>query len=146
MQAASIHVADDVVKKLFAEFVVLAGLCLFAGTLFAHHASRGETYDVKKQVTVKGAVTRFDWRNPHVVIYLDVKDADGKVVAWTFEDVNVSQLVQEGLTRNTLKPGQEITAVFNPAADGSHTGVVVKVILADGEEIMVRVPRRNPGN
>jgi len=134
-----------VMKRFFTSIFLFAGLSSFAGPLFAHHVSR-TGFDVKKQVTVKGTVSRFDWRNPHVVIYMDVKDADGKVVAWTFEDVNVSQLVQEGITRNTLKPGQEITATFNPAVDGTHTGVIVKVILTDGEEIMVRTPRQNPGN
>lgn len=131
--------------KKFFTFILLAALYSFAGPLFAHHASR-TGIDLKKQVTVKGTVSRFDWRNPHVVIYMDVKDADGKVVAWIFEDVNVSQLVQEGITRNTLKPGQEITATFSPAVDGTHTGVILKVILPDGEEIMVRTPRQNPGN
>jgi hypothetical protein len=133
-------------KKLFTFLAVLAGLWVAARPVLAHHVSRGATYDVKKQVTVKGTVTRFDWRNPHVVIYVDAKDADGKVVAWSFEDVNVSQLVQEGITRSTLKPGQEITAVFNPAVDGTRRGIIVKVILPDGEEIMSRVPRQNPGN
>ena len=99
---------------------------------------------MKKRVTLKGTVSRVDWRNPHVVIFMDVKDETGKVVTWGFENAGVSQLAQEGYNRNTLKIGQEITAVVNPAANGSPTAIVVKVILGDGSEIMSRERGQNP--
>ncbi len=131
----------------------LKWICLLAGMLFvlsitvasldAHHG-RGTTYDMKKRVTLKGTVARVDWRNPHVVIFMDVKDADGKVVTWGFENAGVSQLAQEGYNRNTLKAGQEITAIVNPAANGAPTAIIVKVILADGKEIMSRDRGQNP--
>lgn len=130
-------------KKL--PFVLIALLSIFAGSLFAHHG-RGATYDMNKRVTLKGAVSRVEWRNPHVVIYMDVKDADGKVVTWGFENAGVSQLAQAGYHRNTLKIGQEITAVVNPAANGAPTAIIVKVILADGAEIMSRDTGQNPVN
>src|SRR6266850_139517 len=114
-----------------------------AGPLIAHHG-RGATYDMKKRVTLKGTVARVDWRNPHVVIFMDVKDADGKVVTWGFENAGVSQLAQEGYNRNTLKVGQEITAIVNPAVNGAPTAIIVKVILADGKEIMSRDRGQNP--
>ena len=130
-------------KKLFTLFVLVAGVSIFAGTLFAHHG-RGATYDMQKRVTLTGSVSRVDWRNPHVVIYMDVKDAAGKVVTWGFENAGVSQLAQQGYSRNTLKLGQEITAIVNPAANGNPTGIVVKVVLADGKEIMSRERGQNP--
>jgi hypothetical protein len=43
-----------------------------------------------------------------------------------------------------LHVGQEITAIINPAANGAPTGIVVKVILADGKEIMSRERGENP--
>ena len=130
-------------RRLFTFFVLVAGLSLFAAPLFAHHG-RGATYDMQKRVTLKGTVSRVDWRNPHVVIYMDVKDAVGKVVTWGFENAGVSQLAQEGYSRNTLKIGQEITAVVNPAANGGPTAIVVKVVLTDGKEIMSRERGQNP--
>ena len=75
---------------------------------------------------------------------MDVKDQAGKVTTWGFENAGVSQLAQEGYNRNTLKIGQEITAVVNPAANGSPTAIVVKVVLADGSEIMSRERGQNP--
>ena len=127
---------------LFALITVLPGL---ADPLLAHHG-RGATYDMKKRVTLKGAVSRIDWRNPHVVIYMDVKDDGGKVVTWGFENAGVSQLAQAGYNRNTLKIGQEITAIVNPAANGGPTAIIVRVILADGKEIMSRDTGQNPAN
>ena len=114
-------------------------------SLLAHHG-RGASFDMNKQVTLKGTVSRVDWRNPHVVIHMDVKDAAGTVVTWAFENAGVSQMAQAGYNRNTLKLGQEITAVVNPAANGSPTAIVVKVVLADGSEIMSREAGTNPLN
>ena len=123
--------------------ILLFILSIAATSVHAHHG-RGATYDMKKRVTLKGTVSRVDWRNPHVVIFMDVKDETGKVVTWGFENAGVSQLAQEGYNRNTLKIGQEITAVVNPAANGSPTAIVVKVILGDGSEIMSRERGQNP--
>src|SRR5437660_5753040 len=123
--------------------ILLFVLSIAVVSLYAHHG-RGATYDMKKRITLKGTVSRVDWRNPHVVILMDVKDETGKVVTWGFENAGVSQLAQEGYNRNTLKVGQEITAVVNPAANGGATAIVVKVILTDGSEIMSRDRGQNP--
>ncbi len=132
-------------KTLLTLAAVIAISSIFAGSLFAHHG-RGATYDMVKRVTLKGSVSRVDWRNPHVVIYMDVKDAAGNVVTWGFENAGVAQLAQAGYSRNTLRVGQEITAIVNPAANGAPTAIVVKVILADGSEIMSRETGQNPAN
>src|SRR5919197_3213203 len=124
-------------------FIFLFVLSIAATSVYAHHG-RGATYDMKKRITLKGTVSKVDWRNPHVVIWMDVKDPAGKVTTWGFENAGVSQLAQEGYNRNTLKLGQEITAIVNPAANGAPTGIVVKVILADGSEIMSRDRGQNP--
>ena len=130
-------------KKLLAGLVLVTGLLIAAAPLFAHHG-RGATYDMKKQVTLKGVITEVAWRNPHVAIYMDVKDAGGKVVNWAFENSNVSTLARQGYNRNTLRVGEEITAVVNPSAQGAPRGIVVKVILPDGKEIMSRESGANP--
>ncbi|HEY5619968.1 MAG TPA: DUF6152 family protein [Vicinamibacterales bacterium] len=131
-------------QKLPILWILIAVLAL-PESLIAHHG-RGATYDMKTRVTLKGIVSRIDWRNPHVVIYMDVKGADGSVMTWGFENAGVSQLAQAGYHRNTLTIGQEITAIVNPAANGGPTAIVVKVILADGSEIMSRETGANPAN
>lgn len=132
-------------KTFLTLFALLAAASLSTPSLLAHHG-RGASFDMNKQVTLKGTVSRVDWRNPHVVIHMDVKDASGALVTWAFENAGVSQMAQAGYNRNTLKLGQEITAVVNPAANGTPTAIVVKVILADGSEIMSREAGTNPLN
>jgi hypothetical protein len=124
-------------KTLRTLFLLFAGLALFAPAIAAHHG-RGQTFDMKNRVTLKGTVSQVKWQNPHVLVFLDVKDETGKVVTWAFENSNVHTLARQGYNRNTLRAGQEVTAIVNPAANGSPLGIVVKVILADGKEIMSR--------
>jgi hypothetical protein len=107
------------------------------GALSAHHG-RAATYDPDHDVTVKGTVTEWAWRNPHVVLYVDAKDDKGNVQNWAFEGQNVSMLTHnDGLNRNSLKFGQPVTVVASPARNGKPFGVIKKVILANGKEIMV---------
>lgn len=123
-------------------FFVLLTAVVVAAPVFAHHG-RGATFDMKKRLPLKGVVSQVKWQNPHVLIFIDVKDDTGKVVTWGFENSNVHTLATQGYNRNTLKLGQEVTAIVNPAANGEPIGIIVKVILADGKEIMSR-ERGNP--
>ena len=127
---------------LRAFFLMLAATVIAGLPLAAHHG-RGSTFDMKKQLTLKGTVSQVKWQNPHVLISIDVKDEAGSVVTWTFENSNVHTLATQGYNRNTLKIGQPVTAVLNPAANGAPLGIIVKVILEDGREIMSR-ERGNP--
>jgi hypothetical protein len=124
---------------------LVALIAVLSVPVLAHHG-RGATYDMKNRVTLKGTVSKVEWRNPHVLIYMDVKDDEGNVVTWGFENSGVSTLAQEGYNRNTLHVGQDITAIVNPAANGAPTAIVVKIILADGKEIMSRDNGQNPAN
>lgn len=124
-------------------FFLLLAATVIAGLPVAAHHGRGATFDMKKQLTLKGTVSQVKWQNPHVLISIDVKDEGGNVVTWTFENSNTHTLATQGYNRNTLKIGQPVTAVLNPAANGAPLGIVVKVILADGKEIMSR-ERGNP--
>ncbi len=124
-------------KRWLPLFLLFAGVAMFAPPVAAHHG-RGQTFDMKNRVTLKGTVSQVKWQNPHVLVFLDVKDATGTVVTWAFENSNVHTLARQGYNRNTLRAGQEVTAIVNPAANGSPLGIVVKVILADGTEIMSR--------
>jgi len=130
-------------NKLPGLLLLLAALVIAASPLAAHHG-RGATFDMKKQLTLKGTVSQVKWQNPHVLIFIDVKDDAGKVVTWGFENSNVHTLANQGYNRNTLKVGQPVTAVLNPAVNGTPLGIIVKIILADGREIMSRERGGNP--
>lgn len=124
-------------NKSITFFVFVAGLSVVAGPLLAHHG-RGATYDMKRQVTLKGTITEVMWRNPHIAIFMDVKDGNGNVVKWAIEHSNITTLVRRGYGRATLKPGQEVTAVVNPGSGGTAVGLCNKIILPDGKEIFQR--------
>jgi Family of unknown function (DUF6152) len=129
-------------RNLRSVFLALAAVAAVVPPVAAHHG-RGATFDMKQRVTLKGTVSQVKWQNPHVLIFIDVPDETGKVVTWGFENSNVHTLATQGYNRNTLKIGQPVTAIVNPAANGAPLGIIVKVVLADGSEIMSR-ERGNP--
>ena len=120
-------------------FFLMVAVLIMAAPLVAHHG-RGAAFDMTKQISLKGTVSEVLWRNPHVRISIDVKGEDGKVTTWSFENSGTTNLAQAGYSRNTLRVGQEVTAVFNPGRNGTPVGVIIKFVTADGKEIMSRVP------
>jgi hypothetical protein len=119
---------------------------LAAAPVFAHHGT-GISYDLNAPLaTVKGTVAEFAWRNPHVSVFIDVKDDKGAVVRWGLEHNNVSTLARQGYSRNSLKVGEEVTAVIHPSRSGAPVGLIVKIILANGKEILQRQQAGAPSN
>ena len=125
-------------KKLLTFFVVIAGLSMAAAPLLAHHG-HGTIFEPVKENTLKGTISQVNWRNPHVLIFMDVKGEDGKVVTWSFEQSGTSNLAQAGYNRNTVRVGQEVIAVFKPARNGQPVGDLIKFMSADGKTIMSHV-------
>ena len=118
---------------------VIAGVTLEVGLLassqpvLAHHGSA--MYDASHTVTVKGTVTSFEFMNPHCAIHFDVKDEKGSVISWTADTNNPSMLARGGWTKDSVKPGDEITVVGNPAKSGSSSLLLKKVVLPNGKEL-----------
>jgi hypothetical protein len=117
--------------------VLIATLTSLAAPALAHHG-RGGTYDMKRQVSLKGTVAEILWRNPHIVIYVDAPDESGKPVRWAIEHSNITTLAMQGYGRNTLRAGQDVTAVVFPGADGTPKGLCAKIVFPDGREIFQR--------
>jgi hypothetical protein len=103
---STIHRGKELEEGKMRKFLVLAALLAVAAPLLAHHG-RGATYDMKKQVTLKGVVTEVSWRNPHVLIWMDVKDENGKVTNWGFENSNVSSLAREATAETHFGRGRK---------------------------------------
>jgi hypothetical protein len=121
------------VKTRLAILVALLGsVCPLAAPVFAHHG--GAIYDTKNPVTLKGVVTDFEWTNPHVQIYFDVKDDKGAVAHWACETLSPGKLARgSGWTKDSLKPGDQITITLNPAKAGTTVGGLRKIVFADGK-------------
>ena len=110
--------------------VAAAALLLVNIPLCAHHGNA--SYDADNPVTIKGTVTEFAWTNPHVQIYLDVKDDKGKVVRWSVETYSPGKLVRAGWTKDSVKAGDQVSITLIPAKSGAPVGFLHKLVLPDG--------------
>lgn len=116
----------------------LALLILVAATpVLAHHSAAAE-YE-SRLIILKGTVTRVDWMNPHVWIYLDVPDASGVVTKWACEGSSPNGLIHNGWRKGSLKPGDQVTIEAGPAKDQPHVCKVRAAILADGTRLLMGV-------
>jgi hypothetical protein len=107
-------------KKSLLAFALVAGLVSAAVPVMAHHSFSAE-FDSTKQKVIRGFVTKVDWANPHVWIYLNVKDEKGVVSNWGFE-MGPPHLLQGGANpwkRDTVKIGDEIEVNGSMAKNGS---------------------------
>lgn len=102
--------------------------------LLAHHG--GDNYDTSKAVVLKGAtVTKWLWINPHVIVQVDFKDAEGKVQNWSAEASSPSTLQLKGWSESTFKPGDTITVYLYQSKTGRPVGRLNRIVLADGTEL-----------
>ena len=109
------------------------GLLALAPMAFAHHGTAN--YDTNRQITVKGTVTGFEFVNPHVQIFWDVKDEAGAAQKWQGELTSPNRLTRVGWSKSTLKAGDTITISGYPTKSGSHEIWIQKVVTADGTEL-----------
>src|SRR5438874_9093355 len=99
-------------------FAVIASFMLVA-SMSAHHSFAAE-FDINKPVTLQGTVTKVEWVNPHVYVYLDVKDASGKVTPWSLSSLSPGAARRSGVTRANFGQGQNVTVLAYHAKDGSN--------------------------
>ena len=116
--------------------VLLAGIGLVLATApaLAHHSFAAE-YDATKPITLKGAVTRIDWTNPHARFYMDVTDDKGTVTNWNLELASPNVLARQGWTRKSLAVGDQITVEGSLAKDGSKMANARIVTLGNGKKV-----------
>ena len=110
-------------------------ILIMSAALFAHHGAAGQ--DMTKLTSVKGAVTDYQFINPHVLLYLDVKDDTGKVEKWVAELNGPNELMRQHITKNTLKVGDQVTVIGNRSKNGSNFMRLHSFITASGQEIVL---------
>lgn len=98
-------------SKLF--IMLLAGVSMLGVRAFAHH-SFAATYFEDKKVTIDGKLVQFLYRNPHSFLHVEAPDDKGQMQTWAIEWGAGGQLGRQGVTRETLKPGDHVIVVGNP--------------------------------
>ena len=122
--------------------VLLAAVILLAGSLpaLAHHSTTAE-FDVAHRMTISGTLTKIDWVNPHIVVFIDAKGQGGNE-AWKFESNPPAWFRRVGVSRADFAKaiGQTVTVEGNRAKDGSLYGYLLKITYADGNSLELVVP------
>jgi hypothetical protein len=119
------------------KFSILSAVIIYflavSAPVFAHHGN--SAYDMSKTVPMKGTVTHFEYANPHTQVYYDVTDEKGNVEHWVAETTNPAMLNRVGWSKETLKPGDQITLFVNPNKVGAKVTFLQKIQFPDGKEL-----------
>ena len=113
---------------------LIVGLLLAPLPAVAHHAFAAE-FDSNKTITVQGSVVKVEWTNPHIWIYVDMKNAAGQAEQWQCEGGSPNTLARQGWSRDTLKPGDQVTIEGFRAKNGSTTCNSRTVKTAEGKTL-----------
>src|SRR6187431_267516 len=137
-------IAEEPMKRILWAGAFIIALSGAAAPALAHHSLQSE-YDINQSITLKGTVTKVDWVNPHVYVYLDVKDDKGAVTKWAFETLGPGRMRAEGMSKQTFGIGKVVTLKGYAARDGSkNLGFLRQVTFDDGHTIEVWLGDPNP--
>jgi Family of unknown function (DUF6152) len=119
------------IKHVIALILLVGGLVV-SRPLLAHHSS--SSYDMEHLVNKKGVVSNMEWTNPHVFIYMDVKDDNGGVEQWRVEGNSPNMLVRSGWKKEMIKTGDQLLVNGAPAKNGSKVMRLISLTLANGQK------------
>jgi hypothetical protein len=118
----------------------LALSVIFALTLAASaaaHHNMSALFDFSQRFTSTGTLTKVDWRNPHIYLFVDVKNEKGQVETWSFEGPSPGFFRQRDVGKENFEASMQksVKVEASRARDGSHSGLIREVTLADGKLI-----------
>ena len=103
----------------------------------AHHSFPAQ-YDASKRVTLVGKVTKIEWTNPHIFIYIDVPDEEtGEAANWALEMGGPNTLLRLGWKRDSLKVDDLISVEGSLARDGSNLANASTIVMVETGEQML---------
>ena len=108
--------------------IVVAGLSV---PVVAHHSFAVE-YDPLKPVEGTGIVSKVEWTNPHMRVYVDVTDDKGNVTTWNLELGSPNSVLRRGWTKNDIKAGEKISFRGFAGRVVATRSVADSITLADG--------------
>ena len=121
--------------KIYSVAIVVTAL-LATTSLWAHH-SPSAIFDMSKRFALTGTLTKIDWINPHIVVYIDAKAEDGKAESWVFESNPPAWFRRVGVGRADFAKsvGQSVKVEGVGAKDRSLYGYLQKITFADGASL-----------
>ena len=112
--------------------LAIATMTLGSGVRLAAHHSHA-MFDMSQELTLVGTINKVVFRNPHVMMYVDVKKPDGDVESWSVEMSTIDNEQRRGLYKDSLKPGEMVTVKLHPLRDGRKGGNYTSITTADGK-------------
>ena len=103
--------------------------------VLGHHSFTAE-YDSTKPIDVRGAVTKVEWLNPHIYLYVDVKGANGKSANFAIEGGSPNALRRQRWGKDSIRVGDVITVSGFRAKNGSNTVNALSILLPDGTSVL----------
>ena len=120
--------------KTWPVIILAATVALLARVpLSAHHG--GAAFDNGKTVVLKGTVVEWIYSNPHCLLKLDVKGADGQVVQWIAEGQAPNVIFPAGYRKDSFKPGDQVAITVEPVKNNQPMGRILQSVLADGRTL-----------
>ena len=120
-------------SKVIVSLILTAVLLSVSGAAMAHHGNAA--YNDKPTEFKNAKITKFNWANPHALIFFDAKDAKGKIVNFTVETAAPQALRLIGWSKESLTPGDSVTVVAYMSKNGNPAGRLNKIVLSDGSEL-----------
>jgi hypothetical protein len=102
-----------------------------ASSALAHHSHA--MFDHTREATVTGTVKEFVFRNPHVYLYVEVKNDRGEMVTYSVEMSNIPNMIRQGISQSTFKAGDVVTVTVHPLRDGRPGGDYATLTTAAGK-------------
>ena len=113
------------------DFLVGGAAFVASNLSLAHHSH--SMFDHSEEVSVTGTVTKFSFRNPHVFLFIDVKNENGGVLNYWIEMSNIPNMIRRGVGYKTFEPGDEVTVNMWRLKDGRPGGNYTTIVAADGK-------------
>jgi Family of unknown function (DUF6152) len=120
--------------------ICVASMCavlLATGSALAHHTFAA--YDLSTMITLTGTLTKVDWRNPHVELFLNVTNNEGQAETWTIETNAPRFFVNRSVTKSDFEDaiGKSLTIMTARARDGSLSGLLARITMPTGKTLML---------
>jgi len=122
-------------NRTWTGLALVAALVGGSAPVLGHHSFAAQ-YDAARPVEMKGTVTKVEWTNPHVYLYIDVPQKGGKTANWGFEMGPPHMLQKAGWKKNGLAIGEEISIEGWQARDGSNTANARRVTRTSNGEVL----------